>query len=270
MEILLMGTIRDGGSDLGRRITKIEEAFKFASRIHWVIVESDSSDGTNEVLSNIAQTRQNFRYESLGTLRDRIPLRTERLAYCRNRTLEIFRNSTSYSAVELVSVVDLDGVNDDLNEDAILSSFQRADWDCVAANQREAYFDIWALRAEDWCDGDCWKAAQFLIARGLSPQWALFSCVYSKMIEIPPDSSWIRVTSAFGGLAIYRRPSLENAFYVGLSPDGTEVCEHVALNKQICKNGGKLFINPKMINCGLNEHCLPWWDVIKLIKIIEK
>jgi hypothetical protein len=56
------------------------------------------------------------------------------------------------------------------------------------------------------------------------------------------------VDSAFGGLAIYRRHALKDVRYIGLNDDGSEVCEHVTLNKQIKEKGCKIYINPKMIN----------------------
>jgi len=266
MEIALVGTIRDGGPELERRICRIEKAFKFASHIHWIVIESDSADHTGMVLQNICNRHQSFLFESLGNLRERLPLRTERLAFCRNRYLDLLRQTEKYSKVELVAVLDLDGVNDDLDADAVISTFARTDWHVVAANQSEAYFDIWALRARDWSEGDCWRQAKFLTNHGVSAHWAQWSCVYAKMIEIDRDAPWIEVDSAFGGLAIYRREVLQFASYCGLADDKTEVCEHVALHASITSEGGKIFINPKLINSGLNEHVNGWWDLMLMVK----
>jgi hypothetical protein len=63
------------------------------------------------------------------------------------------------------------------------------------------------------------------------------------MITIPEDSDWIEVDSAFGGFAIYRRSSLaDTAAYEGVE------CEHVTFHDHIRRNGGRIFINPKLIN----------------------
>ena len=71
----------------------------------------------------------------------------------------------------------------------------------------------------------------------------------SKNIHIPGDSDLIEVKSCFGGLGIYKTKFIKNCKYYGGEDTDNEVCEHVAFNECIYANGGKLFINPKMINC---------------------
>ena len=83
---------------------------------------------------------------------------------------------------------------------------------------------------------------------------SIFSSIYSRMIRIHTDAEWIEVESAFGGLAIYRKTSLKNVSYAGLSPSGEEFCEHVSLHQKIRENGGRIFINPKLVNAGVVEH----------------
>jgi hypothetical protein len=74
------------------------------------------------------------------------------------------------------------------------------------------------------------------------------------MIKIPPLSEWIHVESAFGGFGIYKMESIKNLKYSGVNDTGLPICEHVPLNLDIGRAGGKLFINPRLLNCGVNDH----------------
>jgi hypothetical protein len=62
-------------------------AFSFFSKRHWLVIESDSWDDL-KVLNEIAKGDPFFRYRSLGRLESKWPLRSERLAICRNQYLE--------------------------------------------------------------------------------------------------------------------------------------------------------------------------------------
>ena len=74
------------------------------------------------------------------------------------------------------------------------------------------------------------------------------------MIHIPEDSPWIEVSSAFGGLAIYKKECLLEGLYVGVTQEGLETCEHVSLHTNISQRGHKIFINPKLINTDFTEN----------------
>lgn len=78
------------------------------------------------------------------------------------------------------------------------------------------------------------------------------------MIVIPMDVEWIEVSSAFGGLAIYKRETLldSNSKYVGLNSEGVEIVDHASLHLGIVQNGYKIFINPKLINTDFTEHSI--------------
>lgn len=86
-----------------------------------------------------------------------------------------------------------------------------------------------------------------------SEEKTLYSCVHSKMIILPPDSEWIEVDSAFGGLAIYRRQAIGDARYVGVNEKGEELCEHVPFHSELRRRGCRIFINPGLINAGYTE-----------------
>ncbi len=251
---LIVGLARNCEKNIKDDVCKIQSALRSFQNIQWLVIESDSNDGTLQKLEELEVQVENFRFISLGKLREKFPLRTERIAVCRNRYLDELKTAPSYGSVDYVVVADLDGLNSLIDEQAFLSCWSRDGWDVCAANQRGPYYDVWALRHKIWSPNDCWAQYRFMVKNNISKNKALFSAVYWRMIKIPENSDWIEVESAFGGLAIYRREVLEGARYVGLSDCGDEVAEHVALNGTIRSKNHRIFINPRLINAGYTEH----------------
>ena len=252
--VLIVGLARNCEKQLTESVTKLRESFSSARMLRFIIVESDSADGTQDVLKRLAVENKNFNYVSLGHLQEQYPKRTDRITFCRNHYLKLIKNCSEYQDVDYVVIADLDGVNDKLSSDSVATCWSRTDWDVCTANQDGPYYDIWALRHPLWSPNDCWKQADFLKSQGAGRFKSIFSAVYSRMIRIEPRSEWIEVESAFGGIAIYRKTVLQNVGYVGLTPNGEEFCEHVSLHQQIRQNGGRIFINPRMINAAVVEH----------------
>jgi glycosyltransferase involved in cell wall biosynthesis len=252
--ILIVGLARNCEKTIREDILTIRNAVIHCPAVQWLIVESDSSDRTVDVLSKLKDEVSEFRSVSLGSLRKQFPLRTARIAHCRNVYLAELRENPIYANVDYVVVADLDGVNRELTESSLLSCKNESLWDVCAANQRGPYYDIWALRHKNWCPTDCWQQYRFLIEHGVRRRSALRAAVYSKMITVAEDGSWIEVDSAFGGLAVYRRAVLRDVEYAGLTDAGDEICEHVELHKQITARGGRIFINPRLINARDVEH----------------
>ena len=250
--IMIGATIRNGGPKLVERIRKIEAVFSGARKIQWVVVESDSTDNTAATIRNLSLSASNFNGITLNQLATSLPQRTARLAYCRNLYLDALQGQTD--SVDFLVVADLDGVNDGLTRESLMTCSRRKDWDVCTANQRSLYYDIWALRHAIWSPNDCQTQFAFFRDHGCSEERAAWAAVYSRMIRIDPTSPWIRVESAFGGLAIYRRHFLTGARYVGITDAGQEICEHVTFHQQLGHQEARIFINPGLINGGINEH----------------
>ena len=204
----------------------------------------------------LAQQNKRFKYVSLGKLVDSMPKRTERLAFCRNKYLEYIRAGDRPIPYDYVVVADLDGINSCLNYESVYSCFKRDGWDVCTANQAGPYYDIWALRHELWCPGDCWAEHGFLKKQGLDANIATVASILSRQIVIPKDSPWIEVESAFGGIAIYRGDALKYGIYTGLDCRGNEICDHPTLHATLRKNGCRIFINPSFINASFTEHTI--------------
>lgn len=252
--ILIVGLARNCGDQLNQSISRLTQSFSSFKFLNWLVVESDSSDNTVDELLQLQKDIENFRYLSLGELRVKLPLRTERIAHCRNRYIKELNHNPIYEKIEYVIVADLDGVNNLLTESAVLSCWNRTFWDVCTANQRGPYYDVYALRHSAWAANDCWDQYHFLRSCGVSPEKALYNSTHSRMIKIPENMDWIEVDSAFGGFAIYRKEAMKFASYVGINSNGGEVCEHVAMHRQLRAHGFRIFINPNLINSGITEH----------------
>lgn len=250
---LIVGLVRDVSFDFEKNIRILDEAFQDFEELSYYVVESDSSDETLLELERAKGYLNKFSYVSLGALSPKIPNRVERITFCRNAYLDYFfehRDKFDY-----LIVADLDGINEGLSALALSSIWSEGvEWDGVFANQSSLYYDIWALRHDAWCPSDCWQNYRFLRELGLSEERALWDSVYSKMIHVPKDYSWIPVRSAFGGLGIYKASSFPQVYYSCYDEHGVEVCEHVNLHCSPEFSDKKLFINPALINGGLNGH----------------
>jgi len=251
--VLVVGVVRNCAAQVRSDVLRLKAALTPFRNVHWLLVESDSDDDSTTRLAELADEVDHFRFLSLGSLRSQMPLRTERIAHCRNAYLNEIRTNAAYKQIDFVIIADFDGVNRLITDEAVLTCWERNDWDVCTANQRGPYYDVWALRHRDWSPNDCWSQYAFL-QRNVGKRLALFAAVYSRMITISEDSDWIEVESAFGGFAIYRRHALEEAAYVGLQDDGRAVCEHVTFHSQLRARHCRIFINPKLINAAYTEH----------------
>ena len=259
-KIYIVGVCRDVATTLLKEIENLEKLFE-NSIISFYVVESDSSDNTLEILEKIAGLKRNFNFTTAGALLERIPLRTNRIAYCRNLYMEYLENVAHDQ--DLVVIADLDGANKDLTNARFNSILQRDDWDVCTANQKFAYFDIWALRKDGWSNGDWMSEYRELDASGLKPSTALRTALYSKMKKIDEREPWIPVNSAFGGLGVYKFQIIRGLRYQG-ELEGIPVCEHVPFNLDIRKRNGRLYIVPGLINCDMSPHTAILKKKIKL------
>jgi hypothetical protein len=246
--ILVTGVARDCEKTVRNEVLRLFESLKMGKALHWLVIESDSSDKTVDALRGLENEIPGFRFRSLGSLREEMPVRTQRIAHCRNVYLEELRSNPLYSQVDLVVVADLDGVNSLVTAEGFRSCCTRSDWAVCTANQRGPYYDIWALRHPLWSPNDCWQQYEFLLAKGANREIALWTAMYAKMVTIDENADWIEVESAFGGLAVYRRHVLDEISYSGFDETGNPICEHVSLNNQIRSKGHRVFINPRLIN----------------------
>ena len=100
MTFLVVGTVRNCEKKIFETIKCIDKGLYFSNKVEYFFVESDSDDMTLNSLEKLSKYKRNFSYESYGRLRSHKPLRTDRLAICRNRCLEYLnheKNNFSYT-----------------------------------------------------------------------------------------------------------------------------------------------------------------------------
>lgn len=246
--ILVASVTRNCERFIESDISNLYAALKSCRSLSWLVIESDSSDKTLDALQALSLKIPEFRFKSLGSLASSIPIRTARIAHCRNTYLDELESNPLYADVDYVVVADLDGVNNLITAEGFASCWIRDGWDVCTANQRGPYYDTWALRHPVWNPTDCWRQYDFLRSHGIQREVAAWASMYSRMITLPESADWVEVESAFGGLGVYRRNALSDIRYSGVDETGESICEHVWLNRQIRNKGCRIFINPRLIN----------------------
>ncbi len=282
-KLLVVGTARNCSATLNENVRRILMATRDFGEVSFFLVESDSTDDTNAILSKLEREIPNFTYISMGNLDFLIPDRIDRIRYCRNKYIEFLnKRQDSYQNFDYVLVVDLDKVNSKLSRKAIISCFSTSqNWDACFANQKFGYYDLYALRAPGWIDHDIFKElrtafSQIEISKGKSLKLKIFFQrdkmrkihIYKHMRRIPVKHSWINVKSAFGGAGIYRAEVLSTVDYAALNTK-EKVCEHVDLNMKLHNQGRKLFINPAFINSNFNEYNLNRIGLVRYLRALK-
>lgn len=229
--VVIIGTARNIEKYVHISINKIKMMMSLFNESHVIIYENDSEDRTLEMLMKFEITTPNVR---IITEKNVPGSRTQRLAHGRNTLMqEALKLNTEY-----IVMIDLDDVNVSLTATDFLSSFQYkdVDWAVMTANQNTKYYDLWALRTYDnWMPFDCWECTK---------SDTVDNCVNNRFKKIDKNENLILVKSAFGGLGIYKTKYIKPEFKY----DGDDKCEHVSFHDSIVANGGKIYINPKMIN----------------------
>jgi hypothetical protein len=225
----------------------------------------------------------NFRFKSLGELQQEIPERISRIRYCRNQYVEELRKLDI--EIDYVVVADLDGMNSRITKAGFNSAFMRSGWSAVLANQLGGYYDLLALRHQEWCPNDILtelKQQQEKIDTSHISIFSIFKrfdrrlefdqarkkVIYSKMRRIKTSSDWIGVLSGFGGLGIYRFELFQKFDYSLQAGELPYESEHVAFSKKVIQSGGKIFINPRMINNFYNTYNVNRFFIIRQIREI--
>jgi hypothetical protein len=251
-EVLIVGLVRNCETSLESEVKILSASFEDFKKVSFFLVESDSTDGSLEALRELAIRIPNFKFLSLGNLQQSISGRIERIAHCRNAYLNYVRTTTE--KYDYVVVADLDGVNNLLTKEKVATCWKFDGWSACTANQTGPYYDIYALRAPGWSEMDCWNEARSLYASGMNPVKSWVKAIRDKQRIIPESEDWIEVTSAFGGLTIYKTEAFLKGNYQTFSDYELNVSEHVPFNLKLIASGHRIFINPKMTNFSFNEH----------------
>lgn len=257
--VVFIGLTRNCAHALRRILGRIAAFADDLEDWGYVFLESDSTDDTLPILKSFDAEHRRGIVEGLPPLQKTMPKRTERIAYLRNRALDLVWRDPRLGAFDFAIVMDMDDANEIFPRDALLDHMRGwpEDRAAVFANQSEVYYDIWAFRHPDLSPDDSWERVRNR-PFGMSKKQAKTAFIARRQAPLPRDAGLIEVDSAFGGLGLYRLPAIRDCRYVGLDEQGNLLCEHVAFHRQVRQKGYRLFIDTAMINgTGAAAHAPP-------------
>jgi len=246
--VLIVGLGRDIDQILPYSIHRLKDLTKRFKDYRIILYENDSEDNTLIILKLWADEDKKVIILSEDLLEEKAVSyggisydRFEKMAYFRNKCLEEVKKP-KYKDFDYVIVVDLDLLGG-FSVDGISSSFGYDNWDMIAANgcgfirfattgaldyyDQLAYRDKKGRRIRGFCVDDICKNAKSFTP---NPSYNI------------TDTILYPVTSAFGGLAIYRREIFDICSYAGYD------CEHICLHDCMIKHGfDRMFTNPQMV-----------------------
>ena len=253
--IIICSIVRNAEKGLMKNIPVINQICSLFNDYRIVVYENNSTDKTKFLLSQWKDSlgdRACFVMEDVDFERT-IPKansvncnpffsrkRISKMALLRNQYMNVI-NQLGWTA-DYLMVVDLDVAQ--INFESIMSSFNtKMEWDAVTANGfsmgpnlKRRYHDTYALTEYgDECNPQTEDKIKFLADK------------YGKLKN---DDNWVRVFSAFGGLAIYKYEAIKGLKYQVLDNNDNRVevrGEHYSIYKQMAERGyDKVFINPSM------------------------
>jgi len=219
---------------------------------HYIIlVESDSIDKSYSLSKKLIK---NFNGEIIKTKTKKEWPRTKRIEYCRNIYLQRINEKNFLKKFDYVIILDADNVNHILKTNNIEDSLKKIpkNWIGIFPNQKFIYYDLWALRIKKYFDFDCYEK-MISDLKSLSPSQSYFKNIFKNFFVVKNfKKRFIKVDSAFGGMAIYKLKYILKKKY---SSSNGKYCEHVLFNKMLLKKNKFLYIDKNLINSyGLNEH----------------
>jgi hypothetical protein len=251
--VVITGLARNIAHNFEKMKKRIETTGNFFKEYVVLIFENDSHDGTRKLLEDWAATNPRIKLLSVPGAQDgklNIPnlhsygatskKRIEKMSYFRNIYMaEVHRNYTHF---DYMLTIDMD-LKGPWNNDGLAHTIAHDTWDGVASlgllNQfgtagfKLIMYDVLAYLTyqEEFkleVDGD---------------DIYNMSVRYNKEIgDSKKGDAMIRVRSAFGGMAIYKIPSLKNCWYKPIR------CEHIGLHEQMAAHGHKhIFMNPNQL-----------------------
>ncbi|WP_170561234.1 hypothetical protein [Ruegeria atlantica] len=254
----IVGAVRNGGSALKETIHRIEDLSKRLGQHSVIIATNDNTDDTDQILSEYKERCAEVQVIRLDGMISGISERVERITAARNSILESLEKSSFDNTLTLM--LDLDGPNVRLNPEAVLAAAKRSEfsWDAVFANSTPAYYDLYALRCQGWCEEDVWQqihnARKPLFGKRKWRRSLLKTMIHDRQFHIPADCGLIPVDSAFAGAGLYKTQALHGLRYKCRDEENRLVCEHVLFHQEMRSRGARLYIDPALTTTAPQEH----------------
>ena len=252
--VVFCGMVRDCGKAVRHNIPTIEKLGESFLEYRIIIFENNSTDCTKEVLLNWAS--RNNKVTAICNYFDeaaykKIPKddcyywpnsrrRIQKYVDYRNLYMEYLDNEDVKA--DYVILVDFDVAKIDIS--GVITSFGTIlEWDVITANGyslspklKRRYHDTYAL-----CESGHENVPQSV------PEIKAYRDIFAFLRKGMP---FVRVFSAYGGLAIFKRDILKGMRYKTIynNYEGVEVhCEHFSLFWQLAEHGhDRVYINPNM------------------------
>ena len=262
---IFVGLARDCAQYLPFVLDNIHDLAALFGKTSFVFAENDSHDTTAEFLRIFCNHRSDCHRLNFDGLLKKLPQRTRRLAFLRNKCLSVIRADKNLRTYNYLIVMDMDASNTKrLNINSVLRAFEFLNRDNVVAgvfgNACGPYYDLWALRDARSFSRDVWEE-QFenILSEKVDDITAYKKVVEPRIFTLPKTAEPIEVLSAFGGLGIYKLSFALKGMYQGTKSKNVidkgkkrhikwQICEHVSFNKEIVRSGGKLYILPFLVN----------------------
>jgi glycosyltransferase involved in cell wall biosynthesis len=274
--VIIAGTAQNCSDYLSAVLKNIDNISELFSETGYVFVENDSSDNTRQLLQEWGGNKSNFHLINFDGL-NRIQARTVRLEIARNAYIEAVKYYENLKYFDYLVVFDMDEVGaypveTQAVHDAIEFLESSPSMAAAFANQKGAYYDMWALRHPTICPNDVWEEVlNYSTKNNCSDDEAYAQTLAKKIFSLDELNEPIQVDSAFGGMGIYKMQYVLNnpnpylgskTKIISLGDGGVgfvkgQVCEHVHFHAGIKSQGGEMFILPTLINganAGVRHH----------------
>lgn len=290
LKVVFAGCAKNCGKYLPKTLNNIKFYSSLFKKSSTIIVENGSEDNTKEILKNYQEKNNFFLFrDDLNIL----PHRCQRLEVSRNLIIETIKSNSELKSYDIFIMLDLDDMGIyRIDEKDITNSvnflFSHDKNAAVFANQLGTYYDMWALKDENYCKDDFWAEVLKLLIKYKNAKENFsnqhFEKVEKEFIEkkifsFKRDHPPILVKSAFGGFGIYKMKYviLNENKYIGtqlielISADKKKFtikyqkCEHVSFNQGLANEGLKLYILPYLINRDFQKNTFPTQAALSLI-----
>ena len=237
--LCILGACRNVEAYLPQVLENLNTIASWWKECKIVVYENDSTDQTPHILAEWKASGGHREVVQESNLEQRYPMRTDRLAYIRNRLLHYIPPTFDY-----VFMVDMDDVFTKPIQKSSFEACFTVECDVVTADT-EGYYDIWALRIPGVLEFDCWQMVYTLMNRGITEQEAKQLAIHDYTTFMNSLTTPIIVHSAFNAGALFKVSAIRSCCRFLGSVDGREICEHVPFQNCIRSHGARILFHPE-------------------------
>lgn len=252
--VVIAGLARNCAKNLPATIERIELTGKAFKDYRVVIFENDSADGTRDVIKAWAAHNNRvilldctnapdckFGHQPLYNFGLMGTGRISKMAAFRNTYLELIKQY--FSSYDYLMVVDID-LQGPWSLNGVMNSIGHDNWDAICAYGLMTLIGTWGTVFMMY-DALAYVGKQDETGPTMSPFDLMRHYLrinFWDTFGVNECTGLVPVKSGFGGLAIYKMPAIQNAWYSG------GICEHIAFHEHMAHNGyDKIFMNPALV-----------------------